>query len=145
MLLFLPNLQAGQVGILELKVVFLLEILCHGAFHSLPTLQLQGKPVWRKGRKYVTQRPPPPLCRSNQRRHQALLPPPFHSWESKCHEASLEKPRVGYTSSTSVNCIRLICILKPEQNRYQRQESNTAWHHKRGCKLMISLQLTQGS
>lgn len=51
MLLFLANLQAGQVGILELKVIFLLEILCHCALHSLSTLQLQGKPVWGKGKK----------------------------------------------------------------------------------------------
>lgn len=51
MLLFLANLQAGQVGILELKVIFLLEILCHCALHSLSTLQLQGKPVWRKERR----------------------------------------------------------------------------------------------
>lgn len=51
MLLFLANLQAGQVGILELKVIFLLEILCHCALHSLSTLQLQRKPVWGKGKK----------------------------------------------------------------------------------------------
>lgn len=51
MLLFLANLQTGQVGIFELKVIFLLEILCHCALHSLSTLQLQGKPVWGKGKR----------------------------------------------------------------------------------------------
>ena len=43
MLLFLANLQARQVGILELQVIFLLEILGHCALHSLSTLQLQRK------------------------------------------------------------------------------------------------------
>lgn len=43
-LLLLPHLQAGQVWILELKVVFLLEVLSHCALHGLPVLQLQREP-----------------------------------------------------------------------------------------------------
>lgn len=43
-LLLLPHLQAGQVWILELKVVFLLEVLSHRALHGLPVLQLQREP-----------------------------------------------------------------------------------------------------
>lgn len=49
--MFLANLQARQVGILELQVIFLLEILGHCALHSLSTLQLQRKPVWGKGKR----------------------------------------------------------------------------------------------
>lgn len=44
-LLLLADLEAGQVGVLQLQVVFLLEVLSHGALHRLTTLQLQGKPA----------------------------------------------------------------------------------------------------
>jgi hypothetical protein len=63
------------VRILELKVIFLLEILCHSALHSLSTLQLQGEPVRRKGRKYHNPASTPPLYSHHQRPPQASLHP----------------------------------------------------------------------
>lgn len=48
-LLFLAHLQAGQVRILELQVVLLLEILRDGALHGLSVLQLQWEPAGKTG------------------------------------------------------------------------------------------------
>lgn len=48
-LLFLAHLQAGQVWILELQVVLLLEILRDGALHGLSVLQLQREPAGKTG------------------------------------------------------------------------------------------------
>ncbi len=42
-LLFLPHLEAGQVGVFELQAVLLFEILGNGALHSLSILKLQRK------------------------------------------------------------------------------------------------------
>ncbi len=42
-LLFLPHLEAGQVGVFELQAVLLFEILGNGALHSLSILELQRK------------------------------------------------------------------------------------------------------
>lgn len=50
MFLLLAHLQAGQVGIFELQVVFLTEVLRHCSLHSLSVLQLQRKP---DGNKYL--------------------------------------------------------------------------------------------
>lgn len=50
MLLFLTHLQAGQVRVLQLHFVTLQEVLGHGAFHCLTSVQLQreanGKKKW---------------------------------------------------------------------------------------------------
>lgn len=35
-LLFLPHLKAGQMGVFKLQIVFLFEILSYSTFHSLP-------------------------------------------------------------------------------------------------------------
>lgn len=43
MLLFLPHLEAGQVGVFELQAVLLFEILGDCALHSLSVLELQRK------------------------------------------------------------------------------------------------------
>ncbi len=42
-LLFLPHLEAGQVGVFELQAVLLFEILGNSALHSLSILELQRK------------------------------------------------------------------------------------------------------
>lgn len=42
-LLFLPHLEAGQMGVFELQAVLLFEILGNGALHSLSVLELQRK------------------------------------------------------------------------------------------------------
>lgn len=43
-LLLLAHLQARQVGIFELQVVFLTEVLRHCSLHRLSVLQLQWEP-----------------------------------------------------------------------------------------------------
>jgi hypothetical protein len=93
MLLFLANLQAGQVGIFELKVIFLLEILCHCALHSLSTLQLQGKPVGR------TAFNPTSLFSTivKSLRLCFILPNLFehcYSWENKQYRVAEERPKI---------------------------------------------------
>lgn len=42
-LLFLPHLEAGQVGVFELQAVLLFKILGNSALHSLSILKLQRK------------------------------------------------------------------------------------------------------
>lgn len=42
-LLFLPHLEAGQMGVFELQAVLLFEILGNGALHCLSVLELQRK------------------------------------------------------------------------------------------------------
>lgn len=48
--LFLAHLQTRQVGVLELQVVLLSEVLRHGAFDCLTVLKLQWKSVGLKKR-----------------------------------------------------------------------------------------------
>lgn len=43
-LLLLPHLKTGQVGVFQLQVVLLLEVLGHCTFYCLPTFQLEGEP-----------------------------------------------------------------------------------------------------
>ena len=45
MFLLLADLQAGQVGVAQVQLVFLLEVLQHAAVHSVPRLQHQGEAV----------------------------------------------------------------------------------------------------
>lgn len=45
MFLLLAHLQAGQVGVPQLQVVLVPEVLSHSSLHSLPVLQLQGEPA----------------------------------------------------------------------------------------------------
>ena len=44
MLLLLAHLQAGQVGVFQLQVVLLFEVLGYRTFYGLATLKLQGEP-----------------------------------------------------------------------------------------------------
>lgn len=44
MLLLLAHLQTGQVGVSQHQLVFVLEVLCHGALDGLAVLLLQREP-----------------------------------------------------------------------------------------------------
>ena len=43
MLLFLADLQARQMRVLQHQLVFFTKVVCHGALHCLPGVQLQGE------------------------------------------------------------------------------------------------------
>lgn len=44
-LLFLPHLEAGEVGVFELQAVLLFKILSHSALHGLAIFELKGEPA----------------------------------------------------------------------------------------------------